>query len=37
MKELEAIRQEVVLTPSHSDLADLEESVEILEKQVVST
>ena len=37
MKELETIRQEVALTPSHSDLTDLEERVEILEKQVIST
>lgn len=37
MKELETIRQEVALTPSHSDLTDLEERVEILEKQVAST
>lgn len=37
MKELETIRQEVSLTPSHSDLADLKERVGILEKQIVST
>jgi len=36
MKELETIRQELALTPSHSDLADLEERVENLEKQVVA-
>ena len=34
MKELETIREEQILTPSHSDLANLEERVEILEKQI---
>lgn len=32
MKELEAIREEQTLTPSHSDLADLEERVISLEE-----
>lgn len=32
MKELETIRQELSLTPSHSDLADLEERVFSLEE-----
>lgn len=32
MKELETIRQELTLTPSHSDLADLEERVVLLEE-----
>lgn len=32
MKELETIRQELTLTPSHSDLADLEERVVSLEE-----
>lgn len=35
MKELETIREEQILTPSHSDLASLEERVEILEKQIL--
>ncbi len=37
MKELETIRQEITLTPSHSDLADLQEKIEILEKQIASS
>lgn len=37
MKELETIRQEIALTPSHSDLADLQEKIEILEKQIASS
>lgn len=35
MKELETIREEQTLTPSHADLANLEERVEILEKQIL--
>lgn len=34
MGELQTIREEQALTPSHSDLADLEERIEIIEKQV---
>jgi hypothetical protein len=32
MKELETIRQELILTPSHSDFADLEERIIPLEE-----
>lgn len=32
MKKLEAIRQELTLTPSHADLATLEERIEPLER-----
>jgi cell fate (sporulation/competence/biofilm development) regulator YmcA (YheA/YmcA/DUF963 family) len=35
MGELQTIRDEQALTPSHSDLADLEEKIEVIEKQVL--
>lgn len=35
MGELQTIREEQALTPSHSDLTDLEERIEIIEKQVL--
>ena len=34
MKELETIRQEQILTPSHADLSNLEERVEKIEQQL---
>lgn len=34
MKELSTIREELTLTPSFTSFADLEERVEVLEKQV---
>lgn len=34
MKELSAIREELALTPSFTQVADLEEKVETLEKQI---
>ncbi|MBI5356207.1 hypothetical protein HZB78_01175 [Candidatus Collierbacteria bacterium] len=36
MKELETIRQEQILTPSHADISNLEDRIEKVEQQLIS-